>query len=44
MDYLTLAAPSEARYTEKMSRFLAFAHPAESVEEAKSIIAAYTRK
>ena len=44
MDYLTLAAPSEAKYTEKMSRFLAFAHPAESVEEAKSIIAAYTRK
>lgn len=44
MDYLTLAAPSEARYTEKMSRFLAFAHPAESVEEAKNVIAAYTRK
>lgn len=44
MDYLTLAAPSEARYTEKMSRFLAFAHPAESVEEAKNVIAVYTRK
>lgn len=44
MDYLTLAAPSEAKYTEKMSKFLAFAHPVESVEEAKNVIAVYTRK
>ena len=27
MDYLTLAELSEAKYTEKMSKFLAFAHP-----------------
>lgn len=44
MDYLTLAAPSEAKYTEKMSRFLAFAHPAATVDEAKGIIAEYARK
>ncbi|WP_295729854.1 YigZ family protein [uncultured Muribaculum sp.] len=44
MDYLTLAAPSEAKYTEKMSRFLAFAHPAATVDEAKGIIAEYSRR
>lgn len=31
---LTLAAPSEALYTEKRSRFLAFAYPVETPEEA----------
>lgn len=44
MNYLTLAAPSEAKYTEKMSRFLAFAHPVESVDEAKAVIAEYGRR
>lgn len=44
MDYLTLAEPSEAKYTEKMSKFLAFAHPVESTEEAKAVIAVYARK
>ena len=44
MDYLTLAEPSEAKYTEKMSKFLAFAHPVESTEEAKAVIAGYARK
>ncbi|MDE6144668.1 MAG: IMPACT family protein [Muribaculaceae bacterium] len=37
--YLTIAAPSRARFTEKMSRFLAFASPAETVEEAKDFVA-----
>ena len=44
MDYLTLAELSEAKYTEKMSKFLAFAHPVESTEEAKAVIAGYARK
>lgn len=34
-DFLTIAGPSEAKFTEKMSRFLAFAKPVSSVEEAK---------
>lgn len=42
--YLTIAAPSEGIYREKMSKFLAFAHPATTVEEAKSVIAAYQKK
>ena len=36
--YRTLSAPSSARYTVKMSRFLAFAYPVASEEEAKALI------
>lgn len=36
--FFTIAAPSEAKYTEKMSRFLAFAAPVQSVAEAKGFI------
>lgn len=42
--YLTLARPSEAIFREKMSKFLAFAHPASTVEEAKAVIAQYQKK
>lgn len=42
--YLTISGASEGVYREKMSKFLAFAHPATSVEEAKSIIARYQKK
>lgn len=37
--YLTIDGPSQARFTEKMSRFLAFAKPVETEDEAKSWIA-----
>lgn len=37
--YLTLAAPSEGLYKEKMSKFISFAFPIESAAEAKSKIA-----
>ncbi len=42
--YLTLARTSEAIFREKMSKFLAFAHPASTVEEAKAVIAQYQKK
>lgn len=42
--YLTLDNPSEAIFREKMSKFLAFAHPATTVEEAKAVIATYQKK
>ena len=34
----------EGYYTEKRSKFLAFAHHIESVDEAKDIIAVYRRQ
>lgn len=42
--YLTIASPSEGVYREKMSKFLAFAHPVTSTTEAKAIIASYQKK
>lgn len=42
--FLTLRAPSEGVYREKMSKFLAFAHPVSSAAEAKEVIAAYQKK
>lgn len=42
--YLTIAAPAEAQYTEKRSRFLAFAFPVTSEEEALSHVAELRRK
>jgi len=42
--YHTILSPSEAVFKEKMSKFLAFAHPVESVEEAKNIISRYSKK
>ncbi len=42
--YLTLAAPAEGEYTEKRSKFLAFALPVTSVEEIKEYLAFYQKK
>lgn len=42
--YLTLAKPSEAIFREKMSKFLAFAHPVTTADEAKAVIAQYQKK
>lgn len=40
----TIAAPSEGIYREKMSRFLAFATPVTSADEAKSVVKEYAKK
>ena len=42
--YLTIAAPSSGQYTEKRSKFLAFAFPVSNVEEIKSILEEYQKK
>lgn len=44
MNYLTLKSASEAVFKEKMSKFLAFAHPVGSADEARDIIAGYSRR
>ncbi len=43
-EYRTIATTSEGYYTEKRSKFLAFAHPVETVNEVKDIIAQYRKK
>ncbi len=42
--YLTISAPSEGIFKEKMSKFLAFAHPVSSAGEAKAMVTAYQKK
>lgn len=42
--YRTLSAPGEAQYTEKRSRFLAFALPVADEAEAKQRVAEYRKK
>ncbi len=42
--YYTIKTLGEGIYREKMSRFLAFAHPVNSSAEAKSVIKEYTNK
>lgn len=42
--YRTITGPSEATYTEKRSKFLAFAYPVSSTEEVKEIIAGLNKK
>lgn len=42
--FYTLSTPSDGIYKEKMSKFLAFAHPVYTVDEAKEVIAGYQRK
>ncbi len=42
--YRTIATAGEAVFTEKRSRFLAFAHHVETAEEAKTIVAALKKK
>ncbi|MCM1483692.1 MAG: YigZ family protein [Muribaculaceae bacterium] len=43
-EYLTLAAPAKAQMREKMSRFIAFAYPVSSPEQARSHMATLTRE
>lgn len=42
--YRTITSPSEAIFKEKMSKFLAFAHPASTAAEAKEVVARYQKK
>jgi uncharacterized YigZ family protein len=42
--YKTLAAPAEGVYTEKRSKFLAFAMPVRTVDEVKQLVEAYQKK
>ena len=43
-EYKTIAATSEGYYTEKRSKFLAFAHHVETTDEVKDIVAGYRKK
>ena len=43
-EYRTITTTSEGYYTEKRSKFLAFAHHVEGVEDIKEILAAYRKK
>jgi len=42
--YLTIDTPSEGLYKEKMSKFLAFAEPCRTVDEAKEIVSRYKKQ
>lgn len=42
--YRTITSPSEAVFTEKRSKFLAFAFPVETLDEVKELIADYSKK
>lgn len=43
-EYLTIAAPAEAQYTDKRSRFLAFAMPVRDAAEARAAVADLQRR
>ena len=43
-EYKTIATISEGYYTEKRSKFLAFAHHVETVDEVKQLLAEYRKK
>ena len=43
-EFKTIATTSEGYYTEKRSKFLAFAHPVSTVVEVKDIVAQYRKK
>ncbi len=43
-EYKTITTTSEGYYTEKRSKFLAFAHHVETVDEVKDILAQYRKK
>ena len=43
-EYKTISGTSEGYYTEKRSKFLAFAHHVETTDEVKDIIAGYRKK
>lgn len=42
--FKTLKEPSEGIYKEKMSKFLSFAHPVTTSEEAKEVVKSYQKK
>ena len=42
--YTTIVGSSDAGFTEKRSRFLAFAHHGEEEETAKSVVGEYKKK
>lgn len=42
--YHTISGPAEAIFKEKMSKFLAFAHPVQTREQAKEVVALYAKK
>lgn len=42
--YKTIEAPAEGEYTEKRSKFLAFAHPVRTTEEVKAWVEQYQKK
>ena len=43
-EYKTIASTSEGYYTEKRSKFLAFAHHVQTVDEVKELLAGYRKK
>jgi uncharacterized YigZ family protein len=43
-EYKTISATSEGYYTEKRSKFLAFAHHVDTVDQVKDIIAGYRKE
>ena len=43
-EFKTIATTSEGYYTEKRSKFLAFAHHVQTVDEVKDIVAQYRKK
>jgi uncharacterized YigZ family protein len=43
-EYKTIAATGEGYYTEKRSKFLAFAHHVETIDEVKQVLAEYRKK
>ena len=43
-EYRTISGTSEVYYTEKRSKFLAFAHHVDTVDEVKDIVAGYRKK
>ena len=42
--YLSIAKPSTAEYSEKRSKFLAFAFPVKTTEEVKAVVAQYEKE
>ncbi len=42
--YRTIRKPSEGLYKEKMSKFLSFAHPVQTVDEAMAVVAKYKKE
>lgn len=42
--YRTIASPSEAVFTDRRSRFLAFAHPVRTADEARQLVRQYSKE